>query len=150
MDDKINKSDIADGDILVINGKDAHNSSEKWYAEKVGVDADGLLEVYILEPDMQTPLILRFSATMNAVPLESVMEHASASLGTRKAWSSVGVKMLERGTTFVLKADEELLTGDYAEDISEESSSGEEDGESDGTDSLNSFIVSDDNEPLTY
>lgn len=150
MLEQVEASDIVDGDVLVIQGTNANNEPEKWYAEKVGIDGNGLLEVYVLEPDVHDPLILRFSIIMYTVPVESIMEHASASIGTRKAWASVGVRMLERGTTFVMKSDEELLVGDYAEDISSESSQQEDDSEEDdnSSNSLDDFIVSEDDPTL--
>ena len=40
---------MKEGDLLHIRGQNEDGTSTKWFAELVGIDEDGKLEVYLLE-----------------------------------------------------------------------------------------------------
>ena len=44
---------MKEGDLLHIRGQNEDGTSTKWFAELVGIDEDGKLEVYLLEQTKQ-------------------------------------------------------------------------------------------------
>ena len=89
-------SQIKDGDILRILGEDDNGNQCDWYAEKVGVNDDGLLEVYYIEPTSETSSIWMYpdSEQIHLVSIDSVQEHASSYTkgGYKSAWKKFGFR----------------------------------------------------------
>lgn len=158
----INK--IKDGDILRILGEDDNGNQCDWYAEKVGINDDGLLEVYYIEPTSENSSIWMYpdSEQIHLVSIESVQEHASSSDrgGYKSAWMKFGFRYVrdEDGKTYFIdiSSDEDNSNPNYkkeyvpiGEDDSDTDSELDDGNESSATDDeidseMEDFIVPDD------
>lgn len=112
MSQEIKIEDIKDGDILKILGEDENGNQVDWFAEKVGVNADNMLEVYYIEPTDNNGNIWKYPDTevTQLLTIESVQEHASSADGYKKAWRQLGFRYIrdENGQTMFIKEESEV------------------------------------------
>lgn len=142
--------EIHDGDILQILGENNNGEPETWFAEKVGVNSDRMLEVYYIEPTQQSNIwAYPEEENINLVSIESVQLHAPSDKGYKKAWKHIGFRYVrdENGKTSFIDERSSKET-DTLVPIGEDDSSSEDEYDSDmesETDSeMDDFIVPDD------
>ena len=129
-----NFNKMNEGDLLKIQGE-----TGEWYAELVGIDEDGKLEVFYINRTKENRWVWEYDEDWQVVSLNSVLEHipldktnpltSYKTLGFKPLCPDSFVKIDEEDS---IPADQLMPTGEYDEDEGMESD-----------DSLRDFIVPD-------